>query len=67
MNNPLQMIQMVNQIKNNPMSILSQFDIPQNLSNNPQDIIQHLLNNGQISQDQYNNAIKQAQNMGFKI
>jgi len=67
MNNPLQMIQMVNQIKNNPMSILSQFGIPQNLSNNPQDIIQHLLNNGQISQDQYNNAIKQAQSMGFKI
>jgi hypothetical protein len=58
---------MVNQIKNNPMSILSQFGIPQNLSNNPQDIIQHLLNNGQISQDQYNNAIKQAQSMGFKI
>lgn len=67
MNNPLQLMQMLTQLKSNPMSILGQFGVPQNLANNPQDAIQHLMNNGKITQDQYNNAIKQAQGMGYKI
>lgn len=65
--NPIQLMQMLTQIKSNPMSILGQFGVPQNLSNSPQDVIQHLMNNGKISQDQYNEAVKQAQNMGYKI
>lgn len=67
MMNPMQLIQMVTQIKSNPMSILSQLGVPQNLFNDPQSIIQHLMNNGNITQDQYNAAIKQAQSMGFKF
>lgn len=59
MNNPMQMMQMLNQIKQNPMQILSKrFNLPQNLPNNPQEIIQHLLNTGQISQSQVNNAMQ---------
>lgn len=56
MNNPMNIFQMINQIKSNPAAVLSQrFNVPQNL-NNPNDIIQHLMNTGQISQQQYNAA-----------
>jgi len=65
--NPLQMMNMVNQLKSNPMSILGQYGIPQNISNDPQAIIQNLMNSGKISQQQYNNAMQMARNMGFKI
>lgn len=65
--NPLQMMNMVNQLKSNPMSILGQFGVPQNISNDPQAIIQNLMNSGKISQQQYNNAMQMARNMGFKI
>ena len=46
--------------RQNPMQMLNQrFNIPQNVNmNNPNDIIQHLLNTGQVSQDQVNNAMK---------
>lgn len=57
MNN--QMLTMLQQLKANPMQILSQrFNLPQNIPQNPQDIIQHLLNTGQISQSQVNNAMQ---------
>jgi len=53
------MMQMLQQIKQNPMRILSQkYNLPQGMSNNPNDIIQYLLNSGQISQDQVNNAMR---------
>lgn len=56
MNNPMNILQMINQIKSNPAAVLSQrFNVPQNLTN-PNDIIQHLMNTGQISQQQYNAA-----------
>jgi len=49
---------MLAQIKSNPMAVLGQrFNLPQNL-NNPNDIIQHLLNTGQISQAQVNQAMQ---------
>lgn len=49
-----------NQLKSNPMQMLSRrFNIPKNLDmNNPNDIIQHLLNTGQVSQNQVNNAMQ---------
>lgn len=57
MNN--QMLTMLQQLKSNPMQMLSKrFNLPQNIPNNPQDIIQHLLNTGQISQGQVNNAMQ---------
>lgn len=63
----MQLLQMVSQLKSNPMSILSNFGVPQNISNNPQDVIQYLMNNGNITQSQYDDAIKQAQSMGYKF
>lgn len=45
------------QFKANPLGMLSmRFNIPQNI-NNPNDIVQHLLNTGQVSQDQVNNVM----------
>lgn len=42
----------------NPTQALMQsgFKIPENMTKSPQSIIQHLLNSGQISQAQLNNA-----------
>ena len=56
------LMQMYQQMKSNPMQLLSRrFNIPQDL-NNPNDIIQHLLNTGQVSQAQVNNAMRFRQN-----
>lgn len=61
--NPLMVMQLVQQLRNNPMSMLSRagLNVPQSV-NNPQAIIQHLLNSGQITQEQYNQAQSMAQN-----
>lgn len=41
----------------NPMQMLAKrFNIPQNI-NNPNDIVQHLLNTGQVSQEQVNRVM----------
>lgn len=47
------------QLKQNPMQLLSQkFNIPQNINmQNPNEIIQHLLNTGQVNQSQVNQAM----------
>lgn len=42
----------------NPMQMLSKrFNIPENI-NNPNDIIQHLLNSGQVTQGQVNQVMQ---------
>ena len=45
-------IQMIQQLKNNPMGLLSQrFNIPENVNlSDPNDIINHLVNSGQVKQ-----------------
>ena len=62
--NPMQMLAQLNQ---NPLGLLRQhgFNVPDNL-NDPNAIIQHLMNSGQLSQAQYNKARVMAQQMGFK-
>lgn len=67
MNNPIQLLQMVSQLKSNPMSFLTNMGVPNEMTNNPQKIIQNLLNNGKVTQEQYDNAVKRAQSMGFKF
>lgn len=66
MNNPLIQSQapqmniadLFGQFKQNPLGFLTKqkFNIPQELANNPQGMIQHLLNSGQINQSQLNQA-----------
>ena len=59
MNNLMQMYQ---QFKQNPMAMLNQrFNIPQNMSD-PNEIIQHLLNTGQVSQSQVNGIAQMRNN-----
>lgn len=48
----------LNQFKQNPMAMLSQrFNIPQGM-NNPNQIIQHLLNTNQVSQADVNRVMQ---------
>ena len=60
--------QMLGQIKSNPMQFLLQrkVNVPQNMMNNPQAIINHLVQTGQVNQNQINSAYQMAQQMGFK-
>ena len=49
---------MLAQFKQNPLAVLSQrFNIPQNM-NDPNQILQHLLNTNQVSQDQVNRVMQ---------
>jgi antitoxin component HigA of HigAB toxin-antitoxin module len=59
MNNINQIMSMYQQLRTNPMQMLARrFNMPQNMNmNNPNDIIQHLLNTRQISQQQLNSVV----------
>jgi hypothetical protein len=47
----------------NPSQFLQKLDIPVEYANDPSGAIQYLMNNGRISQEQYNNANAQLKNM----
>ena len=54
---------MVSQAMQNPMAVISKrFNIPQGI-NTPQDMVQHLLDTRQISQEQLNAAMKNSTQM----
>ncbi len=58
-------IQMLPQLANNPIQFALQqkgFNIPPNMANDPNGMIQYLLYNGMVSQNDYNNAIQLANN-----
>ena len=63
--NVIQAMQMVAQLKSNPMSLLSQrFNIPEGVNvNYPNSIINHLINSGQVQQSQIDQIKNQ---MGMK-
>ena len=52
------MMQMLNQFKANPAQYLlqSKLNIPKTMLNDPQAMVNHLLQTGQITQQQINNA-----------
>lgn len=52
------LMNMYQQLRSNPMQLLARrFNIPQNVNlNDPNEITQYLLNTGQVTQEQYNNA-----------
>lgn len=56
-NNP-DMKTLLNELKQNPAQALmrANFNVPDNLGSDPQAIVQHLLNSGQITQEQVNAA-----------
>jgi len=59
MNNINQLMSMYQQLRSNPVQLLARrFNLPQGVNiNNPNDIIQHLLNTRQISQQQLNAVV----------
>lgn len=61
--------QILNQVKSNPMQFLMQnkLNVPQNIANDPNAIIQHLMNSGKISQADYDRAVQTAKQMRIKI
>lgn len=65
--NPMQLLQMLPALKSNPIGFLQQrgFNVPNNLSD-PNQIVQYLMNSGQINQNQYNQARSMAQSFGMK-
>lgn len=59
----MNILNLYNQLRSNPMGLIrSRFNLPDNIGNNPQDIIQHLLNSGQVTQEQVNNAMQMRNN-----
>ena len=57
MNNMNQIMQFYQQFRKNPMKMLSmRYNIPANF-NSPNDIIQYLLNTGQVNQSQVNQVM----------
>lgn len=61
------MMQMLSQLKQNPLALLNRagFNIPAGL-NSPQAIVQHLTQTGQINQNMLNQAQQMAQMFGIK-
>ena len=62
-NNPLSLL---TQLKSNPLALLNRagYQIPTNI-NSPQDILQYLMNSGQVSQQQMNYAQQMAKTFRF--
>ena len=58
---------MVQQVKSNPVQFLAQkrLNIPQNIANDPNAILQHLVSSGQISQAQVNAAMQRMKQFGM--
>lgn len=67
MMNPNNIMGMAQKFMSNPAQALleSKLNVPQEMMNNPQQIVQHLLNTGQISQQQVNNAMQMSKNPMF--
>lgn len=65
--NPQMLMQMLPQLKGNPMQFLAQrgIQIPQGM-NNPQQIVQQMLNSGRVTQAQVDQARQMVMQMGRK-
>lgn len=61
MNNPMQLLQNLQQFKANPMQMLMQrrLNVPANITNDPSAILNHLMQTGQVSQEAVNRAYQQ--------
>lgn len=57
------------ELKQNPMQFLfrNKLNVPQEYQNSPQDVVNYLVQSGQISQDQLNNAMRRANELGIKL
>ena len=67
--NQSSMMQQFQAFKQNPMQFLlnNKINIPEQFMNDPKGAVQYLMNNGQMSQAQFDKISKLAQQMGIKI
>lgn len=67
-NNQMNFQQDLQHLKANPMQMLiqSRLNVPQNMMNDPNAIIEHLLKTGQVNQSQVNRAYQMMQSFGLK-
>lgn len=56
-----------NNLMNRAQQLVQQLNIPQQMQNDPHQIVDYLVSSGKISQDKLNQAIQMAQKMGIKI
>ena len=69
MTNPMQLIQMATQLRNNPMQMLmnSGLNIPKECMNSPEAMVKHLVSSGQVNQSVLDNAMNTVNSLGFKL
>ena len=67
LNNFFGMMQMLQQIKTNSVQFLAQkgINIPQNIANDPNAILQHLVSTGRVSQNQINAVAQMGRRFGM--
>lgn len=56
-----------NNLMNRVQQIIQKFNIPQQIQNDPHQIVDYLVQSGSVSQDKLNQAIQMAQKMGIKL
>ena len=56
-----------NNLMNRVQQIVQQLNIPQQMQNDPHQIVNYLVQNGKISQDAVNKAMQTANQMGIKL
>ena len=64
-NGSMNIMQQLSQLRSNPVQVLSKagYNIPEGIGNNPQAIVQHLLNTNQITQQRLNQSQMMADRM----
>lgn len=62
-------MQQFNNFMQNPMQFLAgkNLNVPEQFQNDPKGAVQYFLNNGTISQDNYNKVMQMANKMGLKL
>ena len=65
-NNPMAQF---NEFRSNPIQFLMNrgLNVPQQFANDPRGAVQNMLNTGQMTQQQFNTLMQQAQKMGFRF
>ena len=63
LNNIGNLLSMYQNFRQNPLQFLGGMNLPQGIINDPNQIIQHMMNNGQTSQQQYNQAMQLARQL----
>lgn len=56
-----------NSLMNKAQQLVQQLNVPQQMQNDPHQIVNYLVQSGKINQDAVNRAIQTAQQMGIKL